>query len=409
MANMFNKKKERPPSINGSGHLYTHDGSNGSSSSSDNSFFPYSYANGIPVTNYYSHSEAPGSSDIAQPHQQQHQSQNQQEQQSSYISKPTFGLNDFVLLETLGTGTFGRVFLTKFKHTENYYAMKVLKKVEVVRLKQVEHINSEKQILAQVHHPFIVNLFCTFQDDRNLYMLLEYVIGGELFSHLRKAGRFSNDVTRFYAAEIILAIEYLHSKDIIYRDLKPENLLLDSRGHVKITDFGFAKIVEDRTWTLCGTPEYLAPEIIQSKGHGKAVDWWALGILIFEMLAGYPPFFDDNPFGIYEKILAGKIQFPSHFDQNAKDLIKRLLTSDRTKRLGNLRGASEDVKKHKWFRNVDWQGLYERRTQAPIVPPFQHSGDTSNFEKYQEPSEEENVMGKSGSGVDPFRHLFTSF
>lgn len=187
-------------------------------------------------------------------------------------------------------------------------------------------------------------------------MLLEYVVGGELFTHLRRAGRFTNDMTRFYASEIVLAIEYLHSKDIIYRDLKPENLLIDHQGHIKITDFGFAKKVVDRysykkekenkgsyslimvrTWTLCGTPEYLAPEIIQSKGHGKAVDWWALGILIFEMLAGYPPFFDDNSFGIYEKILMGKVQFSAHFDPLAKDLLKRLLVSDRTKRLGNLK------------------------------------------------------------------------
>ncbi|KAG9290589.1 hypothetical protein G9A89_020959 [Geosiphon pyriformis] len=412
MATIFNKKKERPPSVNGNGLTYTHDGTtNGSSSSSDTPFFPYPFTNGNQFPQYYNHSEGSDNTGETVYPQPSQQVQTQLEQASSYISKPTFGLIDFVLLETLGTGTFGRVFLTKFKHTENYYAMKVLKKVEVVRLKQVEHINSEKQILSQVHHPFIVNLFCTFQDDRNLYMLLEYVIGGELFSHLRKAGRFSNDVTRFYAAEIILAIEYLHSKDIIYRDLKPENLLLDSRGHVKITDFGFAKKVEDRTWTLCGTPEYLAPEIIQSKGHGKAVDWWALGILIFEMLAGYPPFFDDNPFGIYEKILAGKIQFPSHFDPHAKDLIKRLLTADRTKRLGNLRGASEDVKKHKWFRGVDWQGLFDRRTQAPIVPPYQHPGDTSNFEKYPEPTDDENGVGSKspGSGMDPFRHLFTNF
>ncbi|KAG0247905.1 hypothetical protein BG011_000759 [Mortierella polycephala] len=303
-----------------------------------------------------------------------------------------------------GTGTFGRVYLAKFRQNQTFYAMKVLKKSEVVRLKQVEHINSEKQILSQVHFPFIVNLFTTFQDDCNLYMLLEYVIGGELFSHLRKAGRFTNDMTRFYAAEIVLAIEYLHSRDIIYRDLKPENLLLDNAGHIKITDFGFSKRVEDRTWTLCGTPEYLAPEIIQSKGHGKPVDWWALGILIFEMLAGYPPFFDDNPFGIYEKILAGRIYFPAHIDSAAKDLIKKLLTADRTKRLGNLKGGSDDIKSHKWFKGVDWQGLLDKTVAAPIVPPYVHPGDTGNFEKYPE------VMDKdAGQKGDPYRSLFINF
>ncbi|KAI8093305.1 camp-dependent protein kinase 9 [Halteromyces radiatus] len=323
-----------------------------------------------------------------------------------YVQKPSFGLTDFDLLDTLGTGTFGRVYLTKFKTTNKFYAMKVLKKSEVVRLKQVEHLLSEKQILASVRFPFIVDLFCTFQDDVNLYMLLEYVVGGELFSHLRRAGRFTNDMTRFYASEIVLAIEYLHSKNIIYRDLKPENLLIDHQGHIKITDFGFAKIVVDRTWTLCGTPEYLAPEIIQSKGHGKAVDWWALGILIFEMLAGYPPFFDDNSFGIYEKILAGKVQFPAHFDPLAKDLLKRLLVGDRSKRLGNLKGGSEDVKRHKWFRGVDWLGLLEKNVRAPIIPSYHHPGDTSNFEKYPEtPDTDRNAP----PGEDPYKDLFIDF
>lgn len=329
------------------------------------------------------------------------------------MQNPAPALTDFSLVQTVGTGTFGRVFLTKYKRTDTFYAMKVLKKVDVVRLKQVEHINSEREILSQVNHPFIVNLFCTFQNEINLYMLMEYVIGGELFSHLRRAGRFSNDVTRFYAAEIVLAIEYLHGIDIIYRDLKPENLLLDSRGHIKIADFGFAKRVEDRTWTLCGTPEYLAPEIIQSKGHGKPVDWWALGILVFEMLAGYPPFFDDNPFGIYEKILRGRVHFPSHFDPIAKDLIKRFLTADRSKRLGNLRGGSDDIKRHKWFRGVDWNALLARHVQAPILPPSQHPGDTSNFEKYPEPKSEDlagiSSTAKSGEDGDPFGHLFTAF
>lgn len=234
-------------------------------------------------------------------------------------------LDDFNVLETLGTGTFGRVRLAQHRKTGTYFALKILKKHEVIRLKQVEHVLSEKAILNEINHPFIVTMSAAFQDARNLYMTLEYVIGGELFSHLRKAGRFSNETTRFYTAQIILGLEHLHSFDIVYRDLKPENLLLDQQGYIKITDFGFAKKVEDRTWTLCGTPEYLAPEIIQSKGHGKAVDWWALGVLIYEMLSGYPPFYDENPFGIYQKILAGKCEYPKHMDPYAKDLIKKYL------------------------------------------------------------------------------------
>ncbi|ORY92103.1 kinase-like domain-containing protein [Syncephalastrum racemosum] len=327
--------------------------------------------------------------------------------QPVYVANPSFGLQDFELLDTLGTGTFGRVYLTQFKATNKFYAMKVLKKSEVVRLKQVEHLLWEKQILASVRFPFVVDLFCSFQDRTNLYMLLEYVVGGELFSHLRRAGRFTNDMTRFYASEIVLAIEYLHSKNIVYRDLKPENLLLDHNGHVVLTDFGFAKQIDDRTWTLCGTPEYLAPEIIQSKGHGKAVDWWALGILIFEMLAGYPPFFDDNSFGIYEKILAGRVQFPAHFDPLAKDLLKRLLVGDRTKRLGNLKAGPEDVKRHKWFRGVDWIGLLDKTVRAPIIPKYQHPGDTSNFEKYPDTLAPE--RDTSATGEDPYKHMFTEF
>ena len=218
-----------------------------------------------------------------------------------------------------------------------YYALKILKKSEVIYLKQVEHVKTEKKLLERIDHPFIVNLLGAYQDSNNLYLMMEYIIGGEFFSHLRKAGRFPNDVSKFYAGQITLVFEYLHGKNILYRDLKPENLLLDREGNCKVTDFGFAKEVDYRTWTLCGTPEYLAPEIILSKGHGKAVDWWALGILMYEMLAGYPPFYDEDPLGIYQKILEGKIKFPWHFDRHSKDLIKKLLTADLTKRLGNLK------------------------------------------------------------------------
>eukprot|EP01135_Chromosphaera_perkinsii_P002559 Nk52_evm75s224 gene=Nk52_evmTU75s224 len=359
-------------------------------------------------------------------------------------------VSDFKLLETLGTGTFGRVFLCKpvvSDDPEEYYAIKILKKIEVVRLKQIEHILSEREILSMIDHPFIVNMKSAFQDIPNLYMVLEFVCGGELFSHLRKAGRFSNEMTRFYASEIALAIEYLHEKDIIYRDMKPENLLLNYKGHIKITDFGFAKVLEDRqvlkkgmagvvaevfgsivrvltdcclfcvvslllewhlhwcrTWTLCGTPEYLAPEIIQSKGHGKPVDWWALGVLCYEMLAGYPPFFDDNPFGIYEKILAGKLHFPPHFDVAAKEFVKKLLTADVTKRLGNLKGGADDIKKHKWFKGVDFDVVVKSQVHAPIVPEVAHKGDTRNFEKYPEPEPETEV-----ASTDPFKTLFAKF
>jgi len=318
----------------------------------------------------------------------------------------TFHLKDFLQLKTLGTGTFGRVYLVQHKLSKKYFAMKVLKKSEVVRLKQVEHVNSERNILGQLSHPFIVKLYQSFQNEQSLYMLLEYVIGGELFSHLRKAGRFTNEVTRFYAAEIVSAIEYMHSFDIVYRDLKPENLLLDYSGHIKITDFGFAKRVEDRTWTLCGTPEYLAPEIIQSKGHGKAVDWWSLGILIYEMLAGFPPFFDDHPFGIYEKILSGKMSFPSHFDTAAKDLIRKLLTADRTRRLGNLKNGVDDIKHHKWFKGIDWGELTSKSQAAPIVPEVRHEGDTQNFEDYPEPIEEENSVSETNL---EYQELFVDF
>lgn len=312
-------------------------------------------------------------------------------QLKAMIKGRLWSFQDFDLRSTVGTGTFGRVRVVKVKGNADRtpFALKIMKKSEVIRLKQVEHVKAEKIILAMIDHPFIVNLLTTFQDEKRLCMLLEYVNGGELFSYLRKEGRLPNDHAKFYAGEIILAFAYLHTLHIVYRDLKPENLLIDGEGHMKITDFGFAKIVEDRTWTLCGTPEYLAPEIIQSKGHGKAVDWWALGILIFEMLAGYPPFYDENPFGIYQKVLAGRIDFPRHFDVKAKDLIKRLLTHDRAKRYGCLKHGAEDLKKHKWYKGMDWDQLLNRSLtkEVPFIPGVKSLDDTSMFDRYPESTE----------------------
>ncbi|CAK9781154.1 unnamed protein product [Cutaneotrichosporon oleaginosum] len=315
-----------------------------------------------------------------------------------------YALADFAIERTLGTGSFGRVHLVRSKHNGRFYAIKVLNKEKVVKMKQVEHTNSEREMLVRVRHPFLVNLWGTFQDVNNLYMVMDFVAGGELFSLLRKSQRFPNSVAKFYAAEVALALDYLHSLDIIYRDLKPENILLGADGHVKVTDFGFAKHVPDITWTLCGTPDYLAPEVVQSKGYNKSVDWYALGVLIFEMLAGYPPFFteDGNPMKLYEKIIAGKVRYPTYFDPLAKELLKNLLIGDLTKRYGNLHAGSGDIFGHGWFAEVDWDKLYRREIPAPYVPKIDGEGDASQFDRYAEAD----VSSYGKTGTSQYDHLF---
>jgi tRNA A-37 threonylcarbamoyl transferase component Bud32 len=207
---------------------------------------------------------------------------------SSSLLTTTVKLDDFELDRTIGTGSFGRVMVAYLKRDRTQrYAMKMLKKENIVKMKQVEHTLNERKILSSIDFPFIVKLAYAFKDASNLYMVLEYVSGGEMFTHLRKTGRYSEENACFYASQIVLTFEYLHYLQIVYRDLKPENVLYDSSGYVKITDFGFAKVIKDRTWTLCGTPEYLAPEIILSRGYNKAVDWWALGVIIYEMAGNY--------------------------------------------------------------------------------------------------------------------------
>jgi CRP-like cAMP-binding protein len=241
-------------------------------------------------------------------------------------------LQDFDMGVTLGLGSFGRVRLGRYKKNGKFYAIKIMNKAAVLQMKQLEHIRSEKHILLQVAYPFVVNLYGTFQDETNLYMVFEFVCGGEFFTLLRNEDKLPNDQTRFYATEIVLTLSFLHNLSIVYRDLKPENLLIDKDGHLKITDFGFAKEVEDRTWTLCGTPDYIAPEIIRNKGHNKGADWWAFGVLLFEMLAGYPPFYDESGgFGTYKKILKGVVEYPDHCTADAVDLMSKLLVADLTK------------------------------------------------------------------------------
>lgn len=231
-------------------------------------------------------------------------------------------------------------------------------------------------------------------------MLLEYIVGGEFFTHLRKAGRFDNDQSCFYAAQITAIFEYCHGLNIVYRDLKPENILINSDGYVKLTDFGFAKVIEHRTYTLCGTPEYIAPEVLLNKGHGKPVDWWTLGILSYEMIVGYPPFVDEDPMGIYQKILSGKIVFPKLFDKNAKGLVKKLLTADLGKRYGNLKNGVKDITEHKWFAAMKWDELLEKKIPSAFKPVVKGGAtDTSNFDDYPDSDEQPPVVAAAG---DPF-------
>jgi len=325
--------------------------------------------------------------------------------QKSTVSKGKYTLNDFQIMRTLGTGSFGRVHLVRSVHNGRYYAIKVLKKAQIIRMKQIEHTNDERRMLKLVEHPFLIRMWGTYQDARNLFMVMDYIEGGELFSLLRKSQRFPNPVAKFYAAEVTLAVEYLHAHNIIYRDLKPENILLDRNGHVKITDFGFAKEVSTVTWTLCGTPDYIAPEVITTKPYNKSVDWWSLGILIFEMLAGYTPFYDSTPMKTYQKILAGKVHFPSFFHPDAIDLLSRLITADLTRRLGNLHNGPADIRNHAWFSEVIWEKLLAKDIETPYEPPITGGiGDTSLFDHYPEEQLDYGIGGE-----DPYSQYFTDF
>ncbi|ODV58146.1 cAMP-dependent protein kinase [Ascoidea rubescens DSM 1968] len=321
-------------------------------------------------------------------------------------TKGKYSLTDFQILRTLGTGSFGRVHLVRSVHNGRFYAMKVLKKAQVHKMKQVEHTNDERRMLKLVEHPFIIRMWGTFQDIRNVFMIMDYIEGGELFSLLRKSGRFPNPVAKFYAAEVCLALEYLHDHNIIYRDLKPENILLDKNGHIKLTDFGFAKEVPDVTYTLCGTPDYIAPEVVATKAYNKSVDWWSFGILIFEMLAGFTPFCNPNPMKTYENILAGNVIYPSDFHADVLNLLKNLITADLSIRLGNLQGGSQDVKNHPWFSEVIWERLLNRDIETPYEPPIQSGiGDTSQFDRYPEEDLDYGIY----QGEDPYASLFDEF
>jgi cGMP-dependent protein kinase len=314
------------------------------------------------------------------------------------IAAAKFELDDFDIRNTLGVGAFGRVKLVKVKpgkilkngNPDQTYALKCLSKRVIVDNGLQDHVVNERKIMSELNHPFILTFHGAMQDDQNVYFLLEILLGGELFRTLRGEGQFPESWSRFYAASVILAFCQIHSKQIAYRDLKPENLVMDAQGYLKIVDFGLAKkLGKGKTWTLCGTPDYLAPEVILNEGHDWAVDYWGLGVLIYEMTAGTPPFYAENPMEVYEKILSGEVHIPSQFSRGIGELIKKLLKISQSKRLGRTQGGASSVMKQKWFSGFDWHSLLARELAVPFKPDLKDMEDLRNFDRY--PEEEESV------------------
>ncbi|XP_061339183.1 serine/threonine-protein kinase AtPK2/AtPK19-like isoform X2 [Gastrolobium bilobum] len=319
----------------------------------------------------------------------EHSVNNASEEQSSLqfnnygLNYQTIGVEDFEVLKVVGQGAFGKVYQVKRAGTSEIYAMKVMCKDKIMQGSHAEYVKSERDILTKVDHPFVVRLRYSFQTQCRLYLVLDFVNGGHLFFHLYHQGLFREDLARFYAAEIICAVSYLHANGIMHRDLKPENILLDSDGHVVLTDFGLAKKFNEtaRSNSMCGTLEYMAPEIVMGKGHDKAADWWSVGILLFEMLVGKLPFTGGNRQKIQQKIIKDKMKLPAFLSSEAHSLLKGLLQKDASKRLGSGPSGSEEIKSHKWFKSVHWKKLEAREVRPSFVPEVAGKHCVANFEE----------------------------
>ncbi|KAI3806082.1 hypothetical protein L1987_21974 [Smallanthus sonchifolius] len=357
------------------------------------------------------------------------------------LQRHKMGVDDFELLTMIGKGAFGEVRVCREKTTGNVYAMKKLKKSEMLRRGQVEHVRAERNLLAEVDSNCIVKLYCSFQDDEFLYLIMEYLPGGDMMTLLMRKDTLSEDEARFYVAETVLAIESIHKHNYVHRDIKPDNLLLDKFGHLRLSDFGLCKPLDCSTlektdfstgdnasgsstgerrtqqeqlqhwqknrrtlaYSTVGTPDYIAPEVLLKKGYALECDWWSLGAIMFEMLVGYPPFYSDDPMSTCRKIVNWKmhLKFPeeARLSLEAKDLISKLLCNV-NQRLGS-KGADE-IKAHIWFRGIDWDRIYQM--EAAFIPEVNDELDTQNFEKFEE--SEHQIHSSSRSG--PWRRMLSS-
>jgi len=293
-------------------------------------------------------------------------------------------VNDFTVLKVLGRGGFGKVMQVKKKDSGRIYAMKAIRKENVLARNEIEHTLAEKEVMSKINHPFIVSLKYSFQTEDRLYLVMDYMSGGELFFHLQKEEKFPEARAKFYAAEICLALEHIHSLNIIYRDLKPENILLDHYGHVCMTDFGLCKQsigVSENTGTFCGSLAYMAPDVIdpdeKTGGYGRTVDWWSFGCLLYEMISGLPPFYHSDQVQMANQIRSKNLEFTADFSAPAQDLLRRLLERNPAKRLAN----AAEVKSHPFFAGIDWDALYARRVDTPFKPMVKGETDVGNFDQ----------------------------
>ena len=320
-------------------------------------------------------------------------------------------MGDFIELKVIGKGAYGKVFLVQKKNTNNLYAMKRIKKSNIKSPKQKEHAINEKDIQIKLKHPFIVELYFAFQDQNNLYLITEFMQGGQLFTYLSINPQLKNKQAKFYLSEIFLALKYMHENNYIYRDLKPENILIGKDGHIKLSDFGFSKLLNDEyTYTICGTPSYEAPEIYKKKGYDKMCDWWSFGIIMFEMLSGYKPFDIDK--GNINDDLYNNIVWCDEIKDDAKDLIEKLLVIEPNMRLGY--NDINDIGKHQFFKDVDFDKVLNKEVEPPFVPDVKDEYDlkyfNSNFTEMElETFTETKISGSPGqSNFEGFSYIYNS-
>ncbi|XP_057334417.1 RAC serine/threonine-protein kinase isoform X2 [Microplitis mediator] len=327
---------------------------------------------------------------------------------SKSTGKKKVTLENFEFLKVLGKGTFGKVILCREKSTGHLYAIKILRKEVIIRKDEVAHTLTENRVLRTTNHPFLISLKYSFQTADRLCFVMEYVNGGELFFHLSRSRIFSEDRTRFYGAEIISALGYLHLNGIIYRDLKLENLLLDKDGHIKIADFGLCKeeITYGRTTkTFCGTPEYLAPEVLEDNDYGRAVDWWGVGVVMYEMMIGRLPFYNRDHEKLFTLILLEEVKFPKAVSNEAKDLLGGLLIKDPSRRLGGGPDDAKDIMYHAFFSSINWTDLVHKKIPPPFKPQVTSDTDTRYFdseftgESVELTPPDRGILG-SGSGLN---------